>query len=425
MTSRELREKREGLIQQAAALKGPNGAFETDDKRAQFDKIMTDVEGLRQPIEDAERGEKLDAIQRTTLPETQRTAAADPDDTARKVLYERALGAYLRGVNPAEMSAEERTVLRGGYRSLSDVQRRDIASFGGAVGGYTVAPDTRFYGRLTLAMAAFGGMEQAGAEVITTDTAGPMPMNMSNDTGNTGARVPEAKTDGHASGTAPLFTQLVLGGYLYSSKIVKTSWQILRDSGIDIEARLGAMLGERLARIQNTEFTSYAGTTGPGPQGLTTVVSTGRQSATGNTTSIPDTDIYRTVHALDPAYRGPRCRWMFEDATCLALRLMKDGAGRFIWPELGSIQAGQPQMLAGYPIVINQDMPTMAASAVHTTFGDHFAYKIRRVGGITILRLNEVYAEEGQVGFLAYQTADGGYENPGTNPIVGLLNSAA
>jgi len=43
----------------------------------------------------------------------------------------------------------------------------------------------------------------------------------------------------HASGTALTLSQVNLGAYLYSSKIVKISWQLLQDSAIDFEALAG------------------------------------------------------------------------------------------------------------------------------------------------------------------------------------------
>jgi HK97 family phage major capsid protein len=276
-------------------------------------------------------------------------------------------------------------------------------------------------------MKFFGGMEAAGAEVINTSTAGALPIAMGDDTGNVGAIVPEAQASGHAGGTSPTVSDLVLHGYLYSSKTVKVSWQIIRDAATNIEAYVGGLLGQRLARIQNTHFTATG--TGVGqPKALMLSVSTGRQSATGNTTSVPFDDILRLIHSLNVAYREsrlPSVGWMLHDNSILALRLAKDGNGRYLWPELGSVQVGQPGVLEGYRYTVNNDMPVMAASAKWATFGDHSYYKIRRIGGITITRLNELYAESGQVGFLAFQSADGGFANPGIDPVVCLQNSGS
>lgn len=431
MTAQELRDKREKLIRDAGDLMGANNTFENDEKRVAFDRMMEEEKTLRAQIEDAVRAEQLETLKRQQLPESQRSEeipTGEPSSSRfktpeEKATYERALNLYLRGENMSDMAPEERTSLQRGYRAFTAAEQRDMGTLTGAAGGFIVAPDTRFYGRIIQAQKFFGGMEAVGAEVFRTDTAGPLPIPMGDDTGNVGTRVSEAAVAGHAGGTSPTLTQLILGGYLYSSKVVKVSWQMLRDGALDVEGYVGGLLGERLARIQNTEFTTHGGNNGP--QGLMSVITVGRQSATGNSTSVPFDDIYRTVHSVDIAYRNERARWMFNDGSALTLRLAKDGNGRYLWPEMGSVQAGQPASLAGYSFVINNDMAAMAASAKWASFGDHSFYKIRRIKGITVVRINELYVESGQVGFLAFESADGGYANPGQNPVKALQNSAS
>lgn len=428
MTARELREKREKLIRDAGELRGPNNTFATDEKRASFLTMLADIEALGPQIEEAERIERFEQLERSVIPETQQperpaTRTTPSDGTLVRpaeirALHDRAIHAYLRG---RQLTAEERAVA---YRTLSDDERRDMSTLVAADGGVLVAPDTRFYGQIVQAMKAFGRLENAGAEIIETNTGADLPIATGDDTSNTGTIVPEAASSGHASGTSPTVAQMVLHAYLYSSKVIKVSWQLIRDGALDIEAYVGGRLGERLARAQSAHMTSTG--TGVGmPSALTIAATVGRQAATGNTTSIPFDDIYRTVHSVDVAYRTERCRWMGHDATILELRLAKDGNGRYLWPELGTVQAGQPGILAGYPVVVNNNMPTMAASAKTLTFGDHFYYKIRRVRGITIVRINELYIESGQVGFLAFQSADGGYLNPGQDPVKAFQQSAA
>jgi HK97 family phage major capsid protein len=432
-TPRERREQREKLITDAGALMGANNTFETDEKRTQFDAHMKDIETLTaactKDTDDERRASTHAAIARVTLPESQRqvpAAGEQPDAAAaaaKKALNERAMNLYLRGVDMSEMVVEERAALRDSYVTFNGAERRDMSTISGAAGGFLVAPDTRFYAAIIMAKKFFGGMEAVGSEVINTDTAGPMPIPMGDDTGNVGSRVPEALASGHAGGVSTTFTQLVLGGYLYSSKSVKLSWQILRDAATDVETKVGALLGERLARIENTEFTNYAGAAGP--QGLMPAENVGRQAAVGNTTSIPFDDIYRLIHSVDPAYRTPACKFMMADATALLLRLAKDGQGRYLWPEMGNVQVGQPGVLAGYPFVINNDMPTVAASNKSISFGDHSYYKIRRVKGITVVRINELYVESGQVGFLAFESADGGLADAGQHPVRAFQQSSS
>lgn len=422
LSAAQIREKREKLIHDAGELVGPNNTFAKPEDRTKFDEIMTDVEALKAHLDDADRAERLQSIQRTTLPESQRTAPApDGDRTAAKALYERAMGRYIRGHRMEQLRSEEQEALFRSHVPFDSVENRDMSTLSGAAGGFTVAPDTRFYGSIVQALKFFGGMEAAGADVITTTTGAELPFPTSDDTGNTGAIV--AEEGSHAGGTTPTVGQKILRAYLYSSLVLKVSWQFLQDSGIDVESWLGARLGERLGRIQNTHFT--AGTGANQPEGVMTASAQGRAAATGNSTSIPFDDVYRLIHSVDVAYRNARCRFMGHDNTALALRLAKDGQGRYLWPEMGSTQTGQPAVLAGYPFIVNNDVAQMAASAKSLSFGDHSFYKIRRVSGITIVRLNELYVANGQVGFIAFMRADGGLVDAGQNPVKHFANSAS
>ena len=73
---------------------------------------------------------------------------------------------------------------------------------------------------------------------------------------------------------------------------------------------------------------------------------------------------------------------------------------------------GQPRLL-GYPVVIDQAMPSKAAAAKFLAFGDlNRAYVVRRVKDITLVVLNELYAANGQTGFMAWARADGAVQDP-------------
>jgi HK97 family phage major capsid protein len=89
-----------------------------------------------------------------------------------------------------------------------------------------------------------------------------------------------------------------------------------------------------------------------------------------------------------------------------------------------SVQSGEPDQLLGYPVVPNNDVATMAANAKSILFGDFRKYKIRRVRGGSLVRLNERYADALQVGFFLFGRVDGNLIDAGTNPIKYYANSA-
>ena len=72
-----------------------------------------------------------------------------------------------------------------------------------------------------------------------------------------------------------------------------------------------------------------------------------------------------------------------------------------------SVQAGQPDRLLGYEIYTSPYVPTVEASALTIAFGDFNNYWIADRSGRTDQRLNELYAGNGQVGFIATERVDG------------------
>jgi HK97 family phage major capsid protein len=78
---------------------------------------------------------------------------------------------------------------------------------------------------------------------------------------------------------------------------------------------------------------------------------------------------------------------------------------------------GQPDRLCGFPIVLNQHMPDIAAEAKTILVGSRSKYKIRFCGGPRMRRLVERYADQDQEGFVAFQRFDGNLLDAGTNPV--------
>ena len=126
-------------------------------------------------------------------------------------------------------------------------------------------------------------------------------------------------------------------------------------------------------------------------------------------------------HSVDPAYRG-NAKWMMSDSALMKTKLLVDSQGRPLWA--ASISTGAPDTLMGYPIIINNDMAVMAAGAKSVLFGDSQKYIIRDVLGVTLLRLEERYADFHQVAFLAFARMDGDLLDAGTHPVKYFVNAA-
>lgn len=418
MDLKALREQRAKLIADARAISdkatSESRGLSPEEVESQR-KMLADA---RLVVEQLRNGEELEAEERSlsaTLPESVRPESRGKKGEEAKSGYEGALRSYI-AKGYGMLTPDEQRALQTGYREFSGDERAQ-STLSGAAGGFVIPPDTSFYGKIIEAQKFFGGMFSCGAEIIRTSTGADLPIPTDDDTANVGAIVGEEGS--HAGASNVTLSQKVLRAYLYSSKIVKFSWQLAQDSGFSWDDYLARKLGMRLGRIQNTHLTTGAGT--GEPHGVVTASTVGRQSATGFSTAVPWDDFKRLVHSVDIAYRQSG-KFMMRDATALEVRLLKDGNGRDVWQD--SANAMQPSTILGYPVVINNDMAAMAASVKHTLFGDFSNYKIRQVRDITIVRLNELYAENGQSGILAFMRLDGGLVDAGQNPIKALQNSA-
>lgn len=281
---------------------------------------------------------------------------------------------------------------------------RALSAISGSAGGYTVPEG--FVSSLERAMLFFGGMRQV-ASVITTAAGNDLPWPTTNDTSNTGELVGENATVNPQDVT---FGQLMLRAYKFSSKLVRVPYELLRDSAFDFATELGSILGERLGRIQNTYFT--VGTGASQPNGLVTAATLGVTAASA--TAIAADEFFDLLHSVDVAYRDG-AGWMLRDSTLKAARKLKDSQNRYLWEP--GLNGGVANFLLGYPITVNNDVAAIATTNKTVLFGQLAKYRIRDVDEVRVRRLEERYADNDQVGFIAFLAGDGNLIDAGTAPV--------
>ncbi|MFE9738817.1 phage major capsid protein [Streptomyces sp. NPDC006477] len=370
--------------------------------RGAWDAALADVERLSAEIETEERHARLSAVDYSkVIAPTADTEEAEEDRERHGgekgvAAYTDAWRSWMRDGNQ-DLTSEQRSVLRTGWVDGKELRAQGVAT--GAAGGYVVP--TEFRAKMVESMKFYGAMRQV-AEVVTTETGAKMQWPTNDDTANVGAILSENTQVTEQDVT---LGQQEIDSYMYTSKMVRVSLQLLQDSALDFEAWLARKLGERIGRIQNTHFTT--GTGSSQPEGIQTNAAIGKTGGTGQTTSVTYDDLVDLVHSVDPAYRtSGRVQFMLADSTLGSVRKLKDSQNRPLWEP--SVQAGVPDRVLGYGYVVNQDMPAMAANAKSILFGDFFAgYLIRDVRDVQLLRLSERYADYLQVAFLAFARSDG------------------
>ena len=229
-------------------------------------------------------------------------------------------------------------------------------------------------------------------------------------------------------------SQAVLGGFRFSSKIVKVSIELLRDSGFDLTAYLAGRLAIRLARVFNQKFTNGTGVAEP--SGLITLAAVGADAigSSGNSggsetgaTSIGTADLAALEKSVDPAYRNNASYMMHSDTLGL-LRQVVSKSGLPVFPGL---QLGGIDTIFGYPLVVNNSMSALSANRTPSSpqvalktvaFGALDRYVVRRAPMI-VYQLREKYAEYGQAAYLCYQRADGKLLDGGGGAVKVLTNT--
>jgi HK97 family phage major capsid protein len=179
------------------------------------------------------------------------------------------------------------------------------------------------------------------------------------------------------------------------SAMPKASQRLLDDSAFDVEGWLAGKIATRFIRAEAAAFISGDGVDKPkgilnAPKvangtwawGSLGYVPTGA-AADFATTNAADC-IINLVYALGADYRA-NATFIMNSKTAGAVRKMKDADGRFMWSD--GLAAGEPARLMGYPVLVCEDMPDIAANAFAIAFGDFNAgYTIAERPDLRILR---------------------------------------
>ena len=428
---RQLREERGSLHAQATEILKKKAL--TAEERSRVDKLLTDMERLGEDTQREERAAELAAeLGATRRPPEAQITDRGPESEGDEA-YRSAFKNFLRhGLMPNShgergVSAEEREVL----------MRREVRDMGvttGALGGFFVPQG--FVYDVEKALKYFGNM-LGEAEILNTATGQPLPYPTDNDTTNTG----ELTGEGQQVSTQDVgIGHITFGAYKFDTRMVKVSLELLQDSAFDIEAFLKQKFAIRLGRSLNTYFT--VGTGSNQPTGIITaavanngtpqaasagvavgipLVAAGSGGNTGNSdsaqTTIGSQDLINLEHTVDRLYRrGPNpAKFMMHDGTLRYVKQLLDRYGRPLW--LPGVAVNEPDTINGYEYSINNDMATLAHSAVTVAFGPLKKYLIRRVRELSVLRLTERYADYGQVAFIGFARYDGNLLDAGTHPI--------
>lgn len=378
-----LRERKIELARQANHILAEKGEQTwSKEDQTKYDGLMDEMERISGQINAHQR--MLDAEADNVFTQKPGTKVVDGD-----VSKLAAVALYMRHGN--DVTAEQAIAIRNAMSTTT-----------GAEGGFTVP--TEVAKMVIDALKAYGGMRDV-ATILPTEAGNAWNYPASDGTAEEGEIVGE---NAAATGLDITFSQVPLNPFKYSSKKIALPIELIQDSAIDVIAFVVNRLATRLGRITNKHYTIGTGT--GQPWGIVNRASAGKVGTTGQTLTVIYDDLADLFYSVNRAYRRGAA-WSLADTSLRNVRKIKDTAGRPIFTP--SYEAGitqdAPDLLMGKPIIINDDVPAMAANAKSILFGDHRQYTIRDVAGSTAIRRfdDSAFALNGQVGFCGWQRTGG------------------
>jgi len=200
----------------------------------------------------------------------------------------------------------------------------------------------------------------------------------------------------------PTFDQKTVDSFKLTD-LVKVSVELLQDSYFDLEAYIVQEFARAFGAAEEEAFCIGTGT--GQPTGIFNATNGGHVGVTaGSATAITLDNLLDLIYALKAPYRK-NAKFLMKDTTVSAIRKLKDNNGAYLWQP--SVQANQPDKLLGYDLYTSPYVPEPAAGALPIAFGDFHNYWIADRTGRTVQKLIELYAGNGQVGFIATERVDG------------------
>jgi HK97 family phage major capsid protein len=316
--------------------------------------------------EQDERMMKLDrkSMLAGTRPQLAAVAETEP-------LHQKAFAAYLRAGDDDAL------------RSL-DLEGKALSTAVAADGGFLVAPQMAETIRGVLIASA---SIRAVASVVNVDAVAYDVLVDRTEAGAGWATELAAATET----STPLIERITIPLHELSA-LPKASQRLLDDAAFDIEGWLAARIAEKFARAEATAFVNGNGV--DKPKGFLDYPKVANASWTwgnvgfipsGNASALTSTDpLVDMVYALGADYRAG-ATFVMNSKTTGVIRKLKDADGRYLWSD--GFAAGEPARLLGYPVLVAEDMPDIAAGAHPIAFGN-FArgYTIAERPDLRVLR---------------------------------------
>lgn len=390
MKSIKLRQERAKLISDMRKILDAADSEKRElsaDENTNYQNIETQVEALDTNIEREEKLEKREQSVKEIITEANKSggfskAAGESGSTEKREAF--------------------RSFLRDGFKALTPQEVRTLIQGTDTAGGFLV-PDEQFVAKL---------LKKADDLLFIRKLSTKIRLS-----GAKSAGIPTLETDfSDCEWTSEVGTgsanDLVFGKRKLVpnalAKRVKISNTLLNNAAIDPEDLVAERLAYKFALTEEKHF--LTGTGASQPLGLFTAhasgISTGRDVSTDNTTSAVTMDgLINCQESLKDVYQAVAA-WLISRPLRKMVRKLKDSQGQYVWES--STKVGEPSTLLGSPVYVSEYVPSTFTTGLYVgLYGDFSKYWIADSLDQQVKRLDELYAETNEVGFIGRREIDG------------------
>ncbi|SRR6266581_2467329 len=191
----------------------------------------------------------------------------------------------------------------------------------------------------------------------------------------------------------------------------------LADTDVNLVTLIQGIIGQVMAQVEDDAFAAGNGVSKP--WGLaaraTAAANTITQAVTAGTASVVTGDNLKSLQYRVPARFRQNGAYFASADAAESIALLKDTTSNYLWQP--SVRAGEPDTLFGKGFYTLEGLPSMAATTAITEpsviFGDPTAgYLLADRQQITVQRLDERFAELGQVAFIFKMRVGGDVMRP-------------
>ena len=348
-----------------------NGNLSAEDKET-YSRMEAEIEELTNSIERQQRAERRE--QELSKPvNSPITGKPYKDEPQGEVKTGRASDEYKKAML---------TALRSNFRQVSNVLQEGVD----ADGGYLVPEE---YDHRLIDVLTEENIMRGIATKITT--SGEHKINIAA-TKPAAAWIEEGEALSFGDAT---FEQKILDAHKLHVAI-KITEELLYDNAFGLENYIITEFGKALANAEEDAFLNGDGV--GKPTGIFDKTKGGESIGT-LTAALKSDDILDLIYKLKRPYRK-NASFIMNDATLAQIRKLKDNNGQYLWQP--SYQANEPDKILGYNIRTSAFAPTDAIA-----FGDYKYYNIGDRGSRSFKQLNELFAGNGMIGYVAKERVDG------------------